>query len=513
MLSKTSDTPSIDDDDDSRGTIPDDVIEEESRLMIVTRCQTVDDFLSTFARHGAGELLASTRRARPIGTRFRVSVLLADRETRVLRGRARVIESLSPADSGLVRIRLRFFDVDPAFQSTFDDLVARGIAHRNAEHLATLAPASSRGDAPHAFLARTLEDVTDDALESFVALAIFETPSSAPPPPLREDPPPSPDSEPRPRARRRADAAPRNPWRRPSRSKTPPPWAQPPLPSIPVAEPSSAAPMLPPAIEPCVADTEAPLAATEAPVALTQAPVAVTEGAPPRRSLGVGAAVVFASFSLAAVLVVLIRYGHRADVFSAHAHESELVERSGLEGGAVDAPAPSEMAAPTSASIDPVAPAEAPVASPKECRISVAASPSSSMVFWNEEPLGKAPLTRVAVSCGKGNLRVTAPGFADLERSATVQRGIGALFVERLRPSPVELTIATDPPGATIVVDGRPAGVSPAVIEARPFTTIDIVATAQGYGLKGKRVSVGAKAIRVDLTLDRRVVPGRAGSR
>ena len=92
-------------------------------------------------------------------------------------------------------------------------------------------------------------------------------------------------------------------------------------------------------------------------------------------------------------------------------------------------------------------------------------------------------------------------------RGATAKQGTELRVVERLRPLPVAVEIVTDPPGADLVVDGRPAGKAPAVVELRPYSTTLVVATAEGRIPTARRVGAAARASLAGETWD--AVAGR----
>ncbi|MHA7817954.1 MAG: PEGA domain-containing protein [Pseudohaliea sp.] len=125
-------------------------------------------------------------------------------------------------------------------------------------------------------------------------------------------------------------------------------------------------------------------------------------------------------------------------------------------------------------------------------RVSFAGLPEGAALRLDGDPLGAAPLGAVDIAAGEHRLAVEAPRYLPLETTIEVTgRAIAQTIHLELAPAWAEITLASEPAGATITVDDDVLGETPATVEvlqgertlrlrapgfAEYRTTLDVVA-------------------------------------
>ena len=94
--------------------------------------------------------------------------------------------------------------------------------------------------------------------------------------------------------------------------------------------------------------------------------------------------------------------------------------------------------------------------------LSIESRPSGAEVFLDGTALGRTPLREVVVKGKAESLRLEKPEFLPLV--VELKKEDRELSF-RLQSAPFPVTVATDPPGAEVFLDGRPRGLSPMVLE------------------------------------------------
>lgn len=97
--------------------------------------------------------------------------------------------------------------------------------------------------------------------------------------------------------------------------------------------------------------------------------------------------------------------------------------------------------------------------------ITVHTEPSGASVYVDGVYLGQAPLERITLSEPGRRLRVVKKRYRSVERNLTPQDGFVSLVLE---PAPYDLKVESEPPGAELLLDGKPVGISPAVLKRVP---------------------------------------------
>jgi serine/threonine protein kinase len=158
-------------------------------------------------------------------------------------------------------------------------------------------------------------------------------------------------------------------------------------------------------------------------------------------------------------------------------------------------PAPSEPAARQPAPPEPAA-APKPSAPPvPTAQLLVRSSPSGAAVSVDGTPRGTTPLTLRDLALGTRTVLVTRAGFEPAERRITLtadrpSRSVDIRLVQaraarpaRETPTPVvaSLLVESRPSGATVTIDGKPAGVTPLTVASIAPGTHTIQLELAGY--------------------------------
>jgi hypothetical protein len=158
-----------------------------------------------------------------------------------------------------------------------------------------------------------------------------------------------------------------------------------------------------------------------------------------------------------------------------------------LAGSTNDDP-PARAAATHLASPAPVptpAVVEAPSAEPS-CKISVASTPAGADVTLDGQPAGATPL-ELPASCERHKLDIAHARYAPATRWVTPAAGEPATVELALARPTHELHVTTTPPGASIVIDGQPAGTTPALLDVQGFTVHKLELARKGFRPKTVR--------------------------
>lgn len=131
------------------------------------------------------------------------------------------------------------------------------------------------------------------------------------------------------------------------------------------------------------------------------------------------------------------------------------------------------------------------VLEPDWAEITVTSAPAGAEISSQGEVLGQTPAT-VELLSGQRVLALSRPGFATHREELTVIAGAHRALPEiRLRPAAGVLRVTTEPPGASITVDGDFRGGSPATVEISPDRSHRIVFARAGYEPQERSVRLG----------------------
>ena len=131
---------------------------------------------------------------------------------------------------------------------------------------------------------------------------------------------------------------------------------------------------------------------------------------------------------------------------------------------------------------------------PDWAEITAGSDPPGAELRSEGQLLGTTPAT-VELLSGERVLSYSRPGFAThRERLAVVAGSPQALPTIRLQPAAGVLRVQTNPPGASITVDGDFRGGSPATVEVSPDRAHRVVVSRAGYESQERTVTLGRGA-------------------
>ncbi len=86
--------------------------------------------------------------------------------------------------------------------------------------------------------------------------------------------------------------------------------------------------------------------------------------------------------------------------------------------------------------------------------------PNNARFYVNDEARGRAPLVLSGLKPGDYTVRAELEGYGTLTKTVTIANGASASEEFRLSNVMGRLEVRTDPPGAQVIFDGRPVGVT-----------------------------------------------------
>ena len=99
-------------------------------------------------------------------------------------------------------------------------------------------------------------------------------------------------------------------------------------------------------------------------------------------------------------------------------------------------------------------------------RLSVASEPAGAEVLIDGEPVGRTPLEALQLEAGDYRLELRARRYLPLVQALTISgREVEQQLQLALDPAWAEVSVDSQPPGATVLVDGEAAGSTPATLE------------------------------------------------
>jgi hypothetical protein len=114
------------------------------------------------------------------------------------------------------------------------------------------------------------------------------------------------------------------------------------------------------------------------------------------------------------------------------------------------------------------------------CKAVIRTTPAGSIIRIDDTKVGPSPLT-LATTCGKRKIDVVHPRYALGTRVVTLAEGkTESIDVTLSRPQHI-LTITSQPPGAQVFLDGRPAGSTPTKLNVLGFVNLKLEIKKTGY--------------------------------
>jgi tetratricopeptide (TPR) repeat protein len=115
--------------------------------------------------------------------------------------------------------------------------------------------------------------------------------------------------------------------------------------------------------------------------------------------------------------------------------------------------------------------------------LSVIAEPAGASILLDGKPPQEPPNTFTLVPFGTHQLSVTLDGYESLKQEIQVKKGMAPQIHLQLSPKQelVALSVATEPAGASILLDGKPPELPPGTFTHVPFGTHQLIATLNKY--------------------------------
>jgi hypothetical protein len=540
---------------------PSEGAQPDRMLRFATRVDTVDALIETFSNLiEKDSLFIVTKSMLPVGLRRRFAVTLRDGRP-VLSGEAEVQESPAllsgPGSAAGVRLRLlrltpaslalhkRMLDhkrehettqvtsmpAPPALGSTESDVAPAGVARRETSASAQSAVAPSGFILP----ANPLSELADSTLQAFVECAIFED-YGVPRLDIGDLDDPIPDesqeilqdrdhgddedapastsaklvrtgTEPPARADDAARPVTRPPpLPRPAtlpRAVTAPPPEVPPPPPPPVAAPPT---IIEVPVQPITISIGIKTQLVTAVLALvigllsgylifgSRTPGGVT---PPGMPQTAAAATQPAVASEVATPAVAPEAATLAALTPNHAGVA-VAPAAFAEPGQAELTAPEKSAAASAP----------PNAATDTCTASIDSNVDDARVLINGALAGTGTVREQSVPCGEELLiTVEHPRYQTFETRVTTSPGTPVQVAASLQRPAARLTLVSTPPGATLSVNGKVIGRSPATVDVKAHRSVRVTATLKGYKVWARRFRVSKSGLTITAALDR-IGPG-----
>jgi serine/threonine protein kinase/TPR repeat protein len=115
--------------------------------------------------------------------------------------------------------------------------------------------------------------------------------------------------------------------------------------------------------------------------------------------------------------------------------------------------------------------------------LSVQSDPAGASILLDGKPSSGPPNTFTHVPFGTHQLTATLDDYEPLKQDLEVRRGIAPEIHLKLKQSQeiTSLSVQSDPPGASILLDGKPPQMSPNTFTHIPFGTHQLAATLENY--------------------------------
>jgi len=145
------------------------------------------------------------------------------------------------------------------------------------------------------------------------------------------------------------------------------------------------------------------------------------------------------------------------------------------------APTPPTTEAASTVLHDTTEPVESPPPTAEApCQVRVASTPTGARVAFDGEVRGSAPL-EIDASCGQHRIEISHPGYVTTTTWAALAAGRPELIDVPLARPIHSLLVGTLPKGATIYIDGSPAGVTPKRLNVLGHVPMTLEIKKAGY--------------------------------
>ncbi len=122
----------------------------------------------------------------------------------------------------------------------------------------------------------------------------------------------------------------------------------------------------------------------------------------------------------------------------------------------------------------------APVVGSGPCKVVVHTTPAASKIKLDGARIGPSPLT-IAAPCGKHQLEISHPRYAAQSKLVTLTENEPATVDVTLSRPTHNVTLTSNPAGATVFINGRSAGTTPTKVNVLGFVTLKLDFKKTGY--------------------------------
>ena len=91
--------------------------------------------------------------------------------------------------------------------------------------------------------------------------------------------------------------------------------------------------------------------------------------------------------------------------------------------------------------------------------------PGGAEVYLDDALVGEAPVKKERIKEGEHTLTLKKPGYESSTGRITIKKDVTLTVDDKLPPARGEVVVTTEPPGATVIFDGKEAGTAPATVE------------------------------------------------
>jgi len=141
---------------------------------------------------------------------------------------------------------------------------------------------------------------------------------------------------------------------------------------------------------------------------------------------------------------------------------------------------------------------------PMKCFVALTSTPDDAEIVLDKDRIaGRTPLKLELPCDGQSTILVRKHGYLGTTKSVTPTADAPPISVELVRAI-YQLKVSSSPAGATITVNGKSGGVTPAIVKVTPFEPTTIVMSKDGFSTETEKLTPKSNNQTVHLTLKRK---------
>lgn len=130
--------------------------------------------------------------------------------------------------------------------------------------------------------------------------------------------------------------------------------------------------------------------------------------------------------------------------------------------------------------------------------------PKDAEVYINGEYIGNSPISK-KLSVGTYSVEVKKEGYKDYKKDVEIKKGKETILIANLERKIGGIKIETDPPQATVFIDGKNYGTTPLEIYDLEVGKHELVITKEGYKSITKEVLISDEILEISEILEKGV--------